>query len=166
MRTEAEAVVRLGYPEGMLAERRVAFMRYRGQGHEIAVAIDGALDPDALRTAFEATYTQLFGRVIPKLEIEAVTWTLALSQPYALPPADPPPAIAEPADPVGKRWMVESSSGETVNAPVFYRPDLAPGATMRGPAAITEAGTTTIVPSGFTARIAYGGEIIIEGGVR
>jgi N-methylhydantoinase A len=163
MRAEAEAVVRLGYPAGTLTEHRVAFMRYRGQGHEIAVEINGALDPGALRTAFEATYAQLFGRIIPKLEIEAVTWTLALSQPYALPEADPPPAIAEPAKPAGKRRMMESSSGETIDAPVFHRPDLEPGHTMCGPAAITEAGTTTIVPSGFTARIAYGGEIIIEG---
>ncbi len=166
MRAESEAVVRLGYPEGQLAERRVAFMRYRGQGHEIAVTLDGTLDRTALRAAFEATYAQLFGRIIPKLDIEAVTWTLALSEPYALPKADPPPAIAEAADPVGKRRMVEASSGETVMAPVYHRPSLTMGATMRGPAVITEAGTTTIVPSGFTARIAYGGEIIIEGTIR
>src|SRR6185437_10708996 len=133
MHAEAEAVVRLGYPAGTLTEHRVAFMRYRGQGHEIAVEINGALDPGALRTAFEATYAQLFGRIIPKLEIEAVTWTLALSQPYALPEADPPPAIAEPATPTGKRRMMESGSGETVDAPVFHRPDLEPGHTIRGP---------------------------------
>ncbi|HVY14265.1 MAG TPA: hydantoinase/oxoprolinase family protein [Rhodopila sp.] len=166
MRAEAETVVRLGYPEGPLAERRVAFMRYRGQGHEIAVTIDGALDPAALRAAFEATYAQLFGRVIPRLEIEAVTWTLALSQPYALPEADPPPPMSEPASPTGLRRLVESASGETVDAPVYDRRTLGQGATLKGPAAITEAGTTTIVPSGFTARIALGGEIIIEGGVR
>ncbi len=54
-------------------------MRYRGQGHEIAVPLDGAaLKADMLRQAFEATYMQLFGRIIPNLEIEAVTWTLAL----------------------------------------------------------------------------------------
>jgi N-methylhydantoinase A len=166
MRAESEAVVRLGYPEGPLAERRVAFMRYRGQGHEIAVTLDGTVDHAALRAAFEATYAQLFGRIIPKLDIEAVTWTLALSEPYALPNADPPPPIAEKADAVGKRRMVEASSGETVMAPVYHRALLTMGATLRGPAAITEAGTTTIVPTGFTARIAYGGEIIIEGNVR
>ena len=59
MRDEAEAVVRLGVPRGALTETRTAFMRYRGQGHEIAVPLDGAaLDPAALRAAFETTYAR------------------------------------------------------------------------------------------------------------
>ena len=58
-------------------ETRTGFMRYRGQGHEVAVPLpDGMLDPAALRAAFDATYARVYGRVIPRLEIEAVTWTL------------------------------------------------------------------------------------------
>jgi N-methylhydantoinase A len=166
MRAEAEAVVRLGVPLDALSERRTAFMRYRGQGHEIAVPLDGAaLDPAALRSAFEATYAQLFGRFIPGLEIEIVTWTLALSQPYALPPVDPAVIGSEPAVPHGTRGLVDQVTGAVVDAPVYVRASLAPGAELFGPAAIVEDGTTTIVPAGFTARIAHGGEIIIEGGV-
>ena len=163
MHAEAEAVVRLGFPTGGLTERRTAFMRYRGQGHEIAVSLDKTgLDPAALRQAFEATYTQLFGRIIPRLEIEAVTWTLALSQPYALPPADPLPPAATRATTVITRRMVEAITGTTHDAPVYARASLRPGAMLDGPAAITEDGTTTIVPSGFAARVAHGGEIVIE----
>jgi hypothetical protein len=40
---------------------------------------------------------------------------------------------------------------------------LAIGAKVKGPAALVEAGTTTIVPTGFTAIVAVGGEIVIEG---
>jgi N-methylhydantoinase A len=164
MRAEAEPVVRLGVPQGVLTERRTAFMRYRGQGHEIAVPLDdAALDPIALRSAFETTYTQLFGRIIPRLEIEAVTWTLALSQSYTLPPPNPQVVGAEPAVIERTRTMVESVTGETIDAPVYARASLSPGTELTGPAAITEAGTTTIIPTGFSARIAYGGEIIIEG---
>jgi N-methylhydantoinase A len=165
MRAEAETVVRLGVPQGVLAERRTAFMRYRGQGHEIAVTLDGAaLDPAALRSAFEATYTQLFGRIIPGLEVEAVTWTLALSQPFELPSPDPQVVGAEPAVAQRTRTLVEAITGDTIDAPVYARPSLRPGVELSGPAAIVEDGTTTIIPTGFTARIAYGGEIIIEGG--
>jgi N-methylhydantoinase A len=164
MRAEAEPVVRLGVPQGVLTERRTAFMRYRGQGHEIAVPLDGAaLDPTALRTAFEQIYTQLFGRIIPRLEIEAVTWTLGLSQPYALPASNPQIVGAETAIVERTRVMIESVTGETIDAPVYARASLAPGAELLGPAAITEDGTTTIIPTGFIAHIAYGGEIIIEG---
>ena len=39
-------MVRLGVPAGDLVETRTAFMRYRGQGHEIAVPVgSGQLDP-------------------------------------------------------------------------------------------------------------------------
>ncbi len=165
MRAEAEAVVRLGVPQGVLSERRTAFMRYRGQGHEIAVSVDGgALDATRLRTEFETTYDRLFGRIIPGLEIEAVTWTLALSQPYGLPTPDPKVVGATQAVARDRRAMIESINGAAIEAPVYARAELTPGTELYGPAAITEAGTTTIIPTGFTVHIAYGGEIIIEGG--
>ena len=48
MREEAEAVVRRAAPGETLVETRHAFMRYRGQGHEIAVPLPNrALDADA-----------------------------------------------------------------------------------------------------------------------
>lgn len=165
MHAEAEAVVRMGVPQGELTERRTAFMRYKGQGHEIAVALEGrALDAVTLRTCFETTYTQLFGRIIPGLEVEIVTWTLALSQHYASPSPDPSIVGTMRAAPREYRGMIESVSGRLIDAPVYARASLMPGAELSGPAAIIEDGTTTIVPTGFIARIAYGGEIVIEGG--
>jgi N-methylhydantoinase A len=164
MRAEAEPVVRQGFPTGALAEIRTAFMRYRGQGHEIAVPLTGGrLDPAALRTAFEATYIQLFGRIIPRLEIEALTWTLSLSEPQDLPRPQPTPTASGAAKPTGQRQMVESSTGAAVQAAVFERDSLLPGATLAGPAVVLEAGTTSIVPSGFTARVAADGDLVIEG---
>ena len=76
-------------------------MRYRGQGHEIAVplpnqpfAADAAPD---LRRRFEATYDTVFGRVIPRLEVEALTWTLSLATDRPLPkPAGAPAKAAAP----------------------------------------------------------------------
>ncbi len=163
MRAEAEAVVRLGVPSGSLIETRTAFMRYRGQGHEVSVPLDNAaLEPGTLRAAFETTYGRLFGRVIPNLEIEAVTWTLSLSEPYRPPERAPLAAVAALPESAAKARIVESASGDTVDAALFDRSSLAAGAFLTGPAAIVESGTTTIVPTGFSARIAHGGEIIIE----
>ena len=101
MREEAEAVVRLAAPDEKLVETRLAFMRYRGQGHEIAVPLPNqALDVDAardLRRRFEATYETVFGRIIPKLEVEALTWTLSLATDRPLPkPAAEAKAAAAP----------------------------------------------------------------------
>lgn len=164
MREEAAAVVRLGAPSGDLVETRTAYMRYRGQGHEIAVPLPASgLDPAALRAAFDQTYGRLFGRIIPKLEVEAVTWTLSLSQPSEQAAQQAAPPAADPPEPDDHWRIVDSGSGQTVDALVFERSRLAPGMKLSGPLAIVEAGTTTIIPSDFTARIAADGEIVIEG---
>ena len=164
MREEAEAVVRLGAPQAELVEARTAYMRYRGQGHEVAVPLPAgsALDPAALRAAFDATYTRLYGRTIPRLEIEALTWTLALSQPYELPKRQEPPAYVAPPPPSGQCHIVDTAHGETMTAATFARADLVPGMHLAGPAVIVEAGTSIVVPEGFTTRIDAGGEIVIE----
>ena len=164
MRAETEVVVRLGAPTGDLLETRTAYMRYRGQGHEIAVPFPaGKADAATLRAAFDATYTALFGRIIPRLEIEVVTWTLALAQRHD----QPEPSIAPPqkgtVKPVGTRRIVEAETGEAVAAQVHIRNALTPGVTVIGPAVILEDGTTTIVPSGRAARMGADSEIIIEG---
>ena len=146
-------------------ETRTGFMRYRGQGHEIAVPLpDGPLDPAALRAAFDATYTRVFGRIIPRLEIEAVTWTLSLAEPHASARTTghrrPTPSAATPS---GRCRIIETASGEAVDASVFVRADTAARrAHLAGPAVIVEDGTSTIVPTGYTARIGAGGDIVIE----
>jgi N-methylhydantoinase A/oxoprolinase/acetone carboxylase beta subunit len=163
MRAEADAVVRHGVPQGALVETRTGFMRYRGQGHEVAVPLpNGTLDPAALRAAFDATYARVYGRVIPRLEVEAVTWTLALAEPHGLPARQALPPDAGAATPNGQRRIVETASGEAVDASLFVRAALAKGAWLNGPAVIVEDGTSTIVPGGYIARIGAGDDIVIE----
>jgi N-methylhydantoinase A len=163
MRTEAEAVVRLGVPQGALVEIRTGFMRYRGQGHEVAVPLpEGTLDPAALRAAFDATYSRVYGRVIPRLEVEAVTWTLSLAEPHELPRRLPMLPDAGPAAPEGQCRMIDTTSGEAIDATLFVRAALPRGASVTGPAVIVEDGTSTIVPSGYIARIHAGDDIVIE----
>jgi len=163
MRTEAEAVVRLGVPHGDLVETRTGFMRYRGQGHEVGVPLpDDPLDPAALRAAFDATYTRVYGRVIPRLEVEAVTWTLSLSEPHTLPARLPAPPDADAGSRSGVSSIIETTSGEAVNASVFVRATLPKGARIAGPVVIVEDGTSTIVPTGYAACINAGDDIVIE----
>jgi N-methylhydantoinase A len=163
MRAEAAAVVRLGVPRGPLVEARTGFMRYRGQGHEVAVTLPEAeLDATALRSAFDATYARVYGRVIPGLEVEAVTWTLSLAEPHELPRRLPEPPDGGAAEPIERCRIVESIGHAAVDAALFARTLLTMGARVIGPAVITEDGTSTIVPSGYRARVGSGGDIIIE----
>ena len=166
MRAEAETVVRLGAPEAPLVERRIGYMRYRGQGHEIAVPLPdrayGAEDAATLAAAFEAEYANLFGRTIPNLEVEAITFTLSLQTQTEKPaPLSPAPDAPAPG-PIGKRDVFDPASGGVHEAQVYARRDFAAGSGIGGPALIVEDETTTVVPPGFDATVNAGGHIELK----
>jgi N-methylhydantoinase A len=157
MRKEAEAIVRRGAPDAALTEQRSAFMRYRGQGHEIAVALPvrafTAQDRATLAALFEAAYRRLYSRVIPGVEIEILSWVVAVSA-----PADG--RLAEPAEerpgtpqPRARRALFDAGAAAFHDAPVYWRAELLPGARIVGPAVIAEDETSTLVSPLFDARI-------------
>jgi N-methylhydantoinase A len=165
MRAEAEAVVRQG-TSAPLAEVRTAFMRYRGQRHEVPVPISAGLftaeGQAQLRAAFEATYDALYGRTIPKLEIEALTWTLSLAEDRGLPARLPDAPPAEAPAPAGHRHMTDPGTGGEVLAALYERAALPPGVRVEGPAVIVESETSTLIPTGFRGGPNAAGHILIE----
>jgi N-methylhydantoinase A len=158
MRAEAEPIVRRGAGAAPLTETRSGFMRYRGQGHEIAVALPtrSFRDDDAalLQDAFEQEYRRLYSRVIPGVEVEALSWVLLLSAPAPArtdTPA-PPPEPYSPA-PASFRPLFAPDSGEFTDVAIHQRRDLRPGAFVPGPAVIVEDETSTVVTRLFDAKI-------------
>ena len=167
LRRDAHEVVDAGAPGAAVEERRQAFMRYVGQGHEIAVPIESRdLVPDdaqRLRERYEAAYARQFRRAIPGAEIEVLSWGLSLEAERskgidaddAAPPDEPPKAgeTARLLDPV---------TGETAEVPVIDRATLTRGSTVEGPALIAERQTTTTVPAGFSVTLGPGGALVLE----
>jgi N-methylhydantoinase A len=158
MRGEAESIVRRGAGEQPLTEIRSAFMRYRGQGHEIAVPLPtrsyGDGDAVPLRDAFETEYRRLYSRIIPGVEVEVLSWVLLLSAPV---PSETAPAApgAEPYSPksASPRPVFDPETGEFIEVAIYERRNLKPGAFIPGPAVITEGETSTVVSRIFDARI-------------
>ena len=64
--------------------------------------------------------------------------------------------------PSGARELFDPATGRLESAAIHERASLTPGAFLSGPALITEAGTTTVVPRGFTARINALSQIVLE----
>jgi N-methylhydantoinase A len=157
MRAEAEEIVRRGAPNAELTEQRSAFMRYRGQGHEIAVQLPArdftAADRSGIRELFEAAYGRLYSRPIPGVEIEILTWVVAVSVPAQGVLARPVPLTASDPVPRTRRPVFDPQSGEFKETALYWRPDLAPGARIRGPAVIAEDETSTVVSPLFDATI-------------
>lgn len=166
MRAEAEGVVRLGTDSDALTESRTAFMRYRGQGHEIAVPLGngdfGDGDADTLTKAFEAEYFRLFGRVIEGLAVEVMTWTLALGTKAGLPEQVVDPVGTGSVTPSSTRAVLNTMAGQFEDVGVVERAALAPGDRIAGPVLIVEDETTTYVSARFDARINALGYIVLS----
>ena len=157
MRAEAEAIVRRAAPAANFAEHRSAFMRYRGEGHEIAVELPvrdfTAADRSAIRELFEAAYRRLYSRAIPGVEIEILSWVVSVSAPSEGHLGAP--ALEAPSEPKprSRRPIFDPATGEFREADIYWRGDLAPGARISGPAVIAEDETSTVVSPGFDASI-------------
>ncbi|MDE0440926.1 MAG: hydantoinase/oxoprolinase family protein [Gammaproteobacteria bacterium] len=150
MRAEAEAVVG-PVAQGELSEIRRAYMRYVGQGFEIAVPAEVGT-AEGLRSAFDAAYEQLYGRLIPGLDVEVLSWTLTLL-----------------AGSKGTRVHGSSSNARARTSTAapgndsrIARQDLPEGNPVVGPVAIVEDQTTTVVPAGFEARVDGYGNVILR----
>jgi N-methylhydantoinase A len=166
MRREAHEVVEGSAGKTALAETRTAYMRYVGQGHEIAVPLEArALDLEdrqRLQAAFEREYRAQFGRIIPGLEAEVLSWAVSVTARTAPPtPVGPPPGDSTPT-PSGRRRVLDPGSGEHVEAAVFRRVDLRPGACIDGPALVVEEETTTVVAPAFRATVNALGYLVLE----
>ena len=168
LRSEAENVVRLASGDRPLRERRFADMRYRGQGHELAVELPARnyenVDGAALTEIFEAQYQKSYGRRIPNLTVEALTWTLVLSaqdDETTTNGATPePPASAAPI--LRTTQVFDAEVGDFVTASVIARDALPAGARFNGPALVVEDQTTIWAPSSFEGRVSQGGHIILQ----
>jgi len=166
MRDEAAAIVARGAPSAPTREHRSAYMRYLGQGHEVVVPLPNRTwareDTAIIREAFETAYEALYGRIIPKLDLEIVSWSVGVSAvPEAVAPIEPSPeAAAPPAR--GGRPVFDPGSGRVVEAALYRRADFTPGARIDGPALIVETDTTVVVSAEFTASVDSLGAIVLE----
>ena len=167
LRKEAEAVVRIASADHPLRERRFADMRYRGQGHELAVEIPARLyeagDGAVLAELFEAQYQKNYGRRIPNLTVEALTWTLVLSAVDEATKAAPFSDVAtSQAKAIRHTRVFDAEMGDFVEAQIISRKASPPGARFHGPALVVEDQTTVWVPSSFDGRISPGGHVILQ----
>ncbi len=170
LEAEATALARSAAGDSALDVSRQAFMRYAGQGHEVAVALSAedvsASDAaDRLRVAFERAYERVFARVIPSARVEVMSWAVLASNRVAMPSAlkgaadgisPPQPEMA------GVRDIFDAGTREQKESRIYARDALAFGHRISGPCVIAEAGTSTIVADGFEVSVDAGGALVLE----
>jgi N-methylhydantoinase A len=167
---EGRAAVALdeeGFARDQQRMLRTADLRYVGQAFEVRVAVgDGPLDRtaiDAVATAFHAAHAQLYGYDFASDPRQAVEWVnLRVS---GIGPIRRPDVVELAARDGGVDRSVTGTRrvffDEWVEAPLHWRPDLAPGDVVVGPAIIEEFGSTVPVHPGFTVRVDAFGNLVI-----
>ena len=118
--------------------------RYAGQAHELRVAIERPA-PDAIAAAFHAAHEREYGFAASERAVE-----LAALRCRAEGPAHPLPPFAESGagDPDAIVPIALGDGTRAVHAP---RAALAAGATLDGPAVVTQPDATCYVPPGWRA---------------
>ena len=163
----ADAIVLRAAPGEVLVRQRQVFMRYAGQGHEIPVPLpEGPFDAAAsaaLHQRFEQRYAELYGRSLPHIAAEAVSWSVAVQAgEHATPAPDFIPADRAAAVATQSRQVYDADRGDWQAVPVYERHLLQPGQWLAGPALVVENETTTHVIAGFEVRLSQLGALILD----
>ncbi len=154
---EAHGIVRPASNGAALDERRIAYMRYVGQGSEIAVPLPaspfGADGRERLREAFDEAYRKQYGRTVPGAAIEIIGLGVTVTAPVTAQAVRPMAVEDHVPPPAGRRVMFDQGSGSMIEVPYYRREALRPGARIAGPALIAETQTSSVVNTGFDAYI-------------
>ena len=169
MADEAASVVAQGSFGAETEERRIAYMRYVGQGHEIAVPLPArpltAADVPAIRAAYDAEYTRFYDRPVPGSDVEVMSYAVTVA---TLPPASAAPSTEAPAyqaEPARTQTVRDTATGAIADWAIYERDGLNPGARFAGPAIVAEAETSTLVGPGWSGRITAEGYIELIRGI-
>ncbi|MGA7488174.1 MAG: hypothetical protein WBW74_14710, partial [Xanthobacteraceae bacterium] len=145
-----------------------ADLRYRGQEQTIAIPVAGAddltWDARAARLRFDEQHHRRYGHAAPDQSIEIVNLRLAVTVPrmedviarWLSAPWTPGEAASEQRRPV-----VFDDPERPLETRVLWRPGLAAGEEIAGPAVIEEPNSTTLIGPGDHAAIDPSGHIIV-----
>ncbi|MEK9728521.1 MAG: hydantoinase/oxoprolinase family protein, partial [Alphaproteobacteria bacterium] len=140
MEAEAAGFVRSCDGQADIALEYKIYMRYAGQGWEIAVPISAAdaSQPEASRflARFEEDYKRLFGRTVQGMEAEITVWSVNSFTPTAKPERVQDVAAKTPVESRQSRPCFDPALGQAVPAQINARDMLATGSLVDGPALI------------------------------
>jgi 5-oxoprolinase (ATP-hydrolysing) len=149
-------VTEQGVAPASVGLRRTVHVRYEGTDTALGVVFDSI---DAIRRDFEQAYRQRFAFLMPDraLVIEAVSVEAVGAgerhHDAGTRSAEPAPRAATPDA------RVPMHAGRWLDAGLYVRESLAPGALIDGPAIVAEKNATTVVEPGWQARLTAAGPI-------
>jgi N-methylhydantoinase A len=148
LEAEGEALLR-GSGATEISHRRIAELRYVGQGHELRVDVPPG-GPAELADAFTRAYRGRYGHSGPEVPVEVLNWRLVSSGPRPRLRLTPPLGATGQAK-TGHRDAIFGR--ERLRVPVYDRYALTSGTRLEGPAIVEERESTLVVPPGRRAEV-------------
>lgn len=147
---------------------RYAYLRHRGQSHELRVtapAIRQASHVDELLETFHKTHTSAYGYSDPNAQVQITNFHVAFVSRLPRPPTVSlhKRRSTHLSDALVARrdvWL-QATSGPVL-APVLRRELIPAGSTIHGPAIIEQLDSTTVVPAETQANVDEHGNLIIS----
>jgi N-methylhydantoinase A len=146
-----------------------ADLRYRGQEHTIPIAVSGAEELtekiEGTRARFNWQHDLRYGHAAPDQSIEVVNLRLVVTVPRMQDTIGR--WLSEPWRPDGtgdeqRRAVIFDDAARPLQARILWRPHLAAGTEIAGPALIEEPNSTTLIGPGDRASIDRCGNIVIS----
>jgi len=146
-----------GVPRERIEVLRRVHLKYLGTDTALVIAVAGEV---AMRAAFAAAYQMRFAFLIPDraLIVEAIS-VEAVGKTFGVEWVDPPAAATSGAR---AATCALHSDGEFRDAAIFTRDSLAVSQVIEGPAIIAEQNGTTVVDTGWRARVTERNHLVLE----
>jgi len=166
MEEEAARVALMsGLRDAGLTRRRLADMRYAGQGFEILVRLpDGPYDAafaPRIADAFAAAYREIYTLNPPGARAELVNLRVAVTA--SADAVAQPTAARDAGDGLkGHRAVRFAAAGNALDTPVYDRLRLPIGRRLHGPAVVEEPESTLLVPPGMSFEAEPNGNIVVH----
>jgi N-methylhydantoinase A len=154
------ALTREGFADDLHRLMRTADLRYFGQAFEVRVPVpDGILDAQGCASVAESFHTEhraLYGYDFAGDDSQPVEWVnlrVTGIGPITRPEIRRHADASESLRRASERPVCFDAADGYVDTSVLWRPGLAPGAVVEGPAIIEEFGSTVPLHPGFSARV-------------
>jgi N-methylhydantoinase A len=128
----------------------------------VTVSVGTCDEWSGLRARFDDAHRQAYGYAARDVEAQLLNLRLTVVFPLERPRLPMVERGQGPAVPIDARKVYSAAAGDFAEHRVFAREHLRPGQSIEGPAAVEEAGTTTIVDAGDVLEVEAHGCLIIE----
>jgi len=158
MQAEVEAILP---PVGTSRTRRAADLRYLGQEHTVTVEAD-EVSWTELRQRFDTAHERAYGYAAPDVPVQLLNLRLTVVFPLERPRLTALPRGTGAVPAPETRKIYSTLVQELLEYRVFQRDRLCAGDAIEGPAAVEEAGTTTVIEPGDVLRVEAHGGLVVD----